>query len=71
MVVWDEIIVRKSSVIVSVILFARATFVKINYYLVVRIVSYDTAGLHLLTFHILQSYSSKDIELDLSHVILQ
>ena len=71
MVVWDEIIVRKSSVIVSVILYAGATFVKINSYLVVRIVSYDTAGPHLLTFHILQSYSSKDIELDLSHVILQ
>ena len=55
----------------SVILYAGATFVKINSYLVVRIVSYDTAGPHLLTFHILQSYSSKDIELDLSHVILQ
>ena len=44
MVVWDEIRVRKSSIIMSVILYAGATFVKINSYLVVRIVSYDTAG---------------------------
>ena len=34
--------------------------------LVARIVSLDTAGVHLLTFRILELYLSKDIELDLS-----
>ena len=53
----------------SVILCTGATFVKINSCLVARIVSFDTAGLHLLTFRVLEPYSSKDIELDLSHVI--
>ena len=53
----------------SVMLRTEATFVKINSCLVVRIVSFDTAGLHLLTFRILEPYPSKDIELDLSHVI--
>ena len=33
------------------------------------IVSFDTAGLHLLTFCILEPNPSKDIRLDLSHVI--
>ena len=54
-----------------------ATFVKKTSCLVARIVSFDTTGLHLLTFRILEPYSSKDIELDLSiyfydlsHVIL-
>ena len=28
----------------------------------------DTAGLHLLTFRILESYPFKDIEFDLRHV---
>ena len=46
-----------------------ATFVKKNSCLVARIVSFDTAGLHVLTFLILESYPSKDIELNLSHVI--
>ena len=45
------------------------TFVKKNPCLVSRIVSFDAAGLHLLTFLILEPYPSKDIELDLSHVI--
>ena len=45
-----------------------ATFVKKNSCLVARIVSFDTAGLHLLTFPILEPYASKNIELDLSHV---
>ena len=45
------------------------TFVKKNSCLVARIASFDTAGLHLLTFRILEPYPSKDIELDLSHVI--
>ena len=40
-----------------------------NSCLIARIVLFDTAGLHPLTFHILESYPPKDIELDLSHVI--
>ena len=48
-----------------------ATFVKKNFCLVVRIVSFNTAGLHLLTFHVLELLQSKVIELDLSHVILR
>ena len=53
----------------SVMLCTGATFVKKNADLIARIVSFDTAGLHLLTFRILEPYLSKDIELDLSHVI--
>ena len=55
----------------SVMLCTRATFVKKNSCLVARIVSFDTAGLHLLTFRILEPYPStfKDIEPDLSHAI--
>ena len=45
------------------------TFVKKKSSLVARIVSFDPGGLHLLTFHILGTYPSRDIELDLSHVI--
>ena len=45
------------------------TFGKKNSCLVARIVLFDTAGLHLLTFRILKPYLSKDIELHLSHVI--
>ena len=47
-------------------------FVKKNSFLVARIVSLDTVfvfGLHLLTFRILELYQSKNIALDLSHVI--
>ena len=44
-------------------------FVKKNSFLVARIVPFDTVGLHLLTFHTLEPYPSKDIALDLSHVI--
>ena len=54
----------------SVMLCMGATFVKINSCLVARIVSFNTAGLQLLTFRILEPYPSKDIELDLSHPIL-
>ena len=46
-----------------------ATFVKKNSCLVARIVSIDTTGLHLFTFRILEPYPSKNIEVDLSHVI--
>ena len=52
----------------SFMLCAGATFVKKNC-LVAKIVSFDTAGVHLLTLGILEPYSSKDIELDLNHVI--
>ena len=37
--------------------------------LVARTVPYYTAGLHLLTFYILEPYPSKYIALGLSHVI--
>ena len=53
----------------SVMLCARANFAKKNSCLVARIVSYYTAGLHLLTFHILEPYTANDIALGLSHVI--
>ena len=52
-----------------VMLCTVAKFAKKNSGLVARIVPYYTAGLHLLTFHILELYSSKDIALVLSHVI--
>ena len=42
---------------------AGAAFAKKNSCLVGRIFSFDTAGLHLLTFCILEPYPSKDIEL--------
>ena len=45
-----------------------ATFVEKRSCLAARIFSFDTA--HLLTFRILEPYPSKDIGLDLSHVIL-
>ena len=73
MVGLDEIkgssISKKSNSTMSVMLFTGATFVKKNSCLVARIVLFDTIGLHLLTFHILEIYPSKDIALDLSHVI--
>ena len=53
----------------SVMLCKGAFFAKKNSFLVPRIVSIDTAGLHLLTFHVLEPYPFKDIELDLSHVV--
>ena len=55
----------------SLMLCTGAYFVKKNYYLGARIVSFDTAGgLHLLIFRILKSYPSKDIELDLTLLAL-
>ena len=45
----------------SVMLFTWAIFVKKNSGLVARIVSFDTVGVHLLTFRILKPYPSKDI----------
>ena len=53
----------------SVMLCTGATFVKKNSCQVARIVTFDTAGLHVLTFRILEPYPSKNIELDPSHVI--
>ena len=46
----------------------ETSFVK-NSCLVVRIVSFNNVGLHILTFRILEPYPSKDIKLDLRHVI--
>ena len=73
MVVLDEIkgssINKKPNSTMSVMLCTGATFVKKNSCLVARIVPFDTVGLHLLTFRILEPYPSKDIALDLSHVI--
>ena len=63
MVVQDEIKIQ------AIMLCAGATFVKINSCLVVRIVSFDTAGLHLLTFRYLEPFPSKNIELDLTHIM--
>ena len=53
----------------SVMLCTEATIVRKNACLVARIVPFDIVGLHLLTFCILEPYPSKDIALDLSHVI--
>ena len=75
MVVKDEINIQESGIkqtsnnTMSVMLCTGATFVKKNSCPVARIVSFHAAGLHLLTFSILEPYPSKDIELDLSHVI--
>ena len=72
MVVLDKIkgsSIKKSNSTMSVTLCTWATFVKKNTCLVARIVPFDTVGLHLLTFCILEPYPSKDIALDLSHVM--
>ena len=53
----------------SVMLCMEANFANKNPCLVARTVAYYTAGLHLLTFHILEPYPSKDIAFGLSHVI--
>ena len=44
-----------------VMLCTGATLVKKDSCLVVRLVSFDTVGLHLFTFRILEPYPSKDI----------
>ena len=49
--------------------FTGATFVKKDSCLVPRTVLFETTGLHLLSFRILETYPSKDIELGLSYVI--
>ena len=53
----------------SALLCTGGNFSKKNSCLVARMVPYYTAGLYLLTFHILEPYPSKDIALGLSHVI--
>ena len=53
----------------SVTLCTGANFAKKNSCLVARIVPYYTAGLHLLTFHNLEPYLSKNIALGLSYII--
>ena len=60
---------KKRNCSMSVMLCRGATFVKKNSCSVARIVPFDTVGLNLLTFRILEAYPSKDIALDLSHVI--
>ena len=60
---------KKPNSTMSVMLCNAATFVKKKSCLVARIVPLDTVGLHLLTFRILEPHASKDIALDLSHVI--
>ena len=75
MVVQDRTNIQESSInqksnnTMSVVLSTGATFVKKNSCLIAIIASFDTAGLHLLTFLTLDPYLSKHIELDLCHVI--
>ena len=70
---WENIqgssIDQKSNGTMSVMLFTGATLVKKNFCLVARIVSCDTVGLHLLTFHILEPYTDPNI-MDLISVTL-
>ena len=65
----EDSINQKFNNTMSVMFCTEPTFVKKNFCLVARIVTFDTAGLHLLTVGILEPYLSKDIDLDLSHVI--
>ena len=59
---------KKPNSTMAVMLCTGATFVKKDSCLVARIVPFDTVGLHLLTFRILEPYPSKDIVLDLSQI---
>ena len=55
----------------SFMLSKGAAFVKKNSCIVARIVLFDTAGLHVLTFRILETYRSKILSLTsvmLSHI---
>ena len=67
MILQDKINIQVSSInqkpnsTMSVMLCTGATFVRKNPCLVARIISFNTIGLHLLTFRILESYLSKDI----------
>ena len=64
-----EKIKSKANSTMSVMLCTGANFAKKNSYLVAIILPYYTAGLHLLAFHILEPYPSKDVAPCLSHVI--
>ena len=67
--IYGSSINQKPNTAMLVMLCTGSAFVKRNSCLSARIVSFDTVGLHLLTFHILEPYPSKYIALDLSHVI--
>ena len=75
-VLQDEINIQEGSInqkfnnTMSIMFCMEAAFKKTNFCLVARIVLFDTAGPHLLTFCILEPYPSKDIGLDLNHVTL-
>ena len=75
MVLWDETNIKRSSINqktnskMSVMLCTGDSFAKKNSWLVARMASFDTVDLHLLTGRVLEPYLSKDIALDLSHVI--
>ena len=56
---WSSI--KQTNSAKSVMLCTEAVFVKQKSCLVARIVSFDTAGLCLLTVRILEPYPSKDI----------
>ena len=62
---WNNIqgavLIKKSNSAMSILLCKGANFVKKNSWLVAGIVSFDTVGLYLLTFCILESYPHKDI----------
>ena len=71
----EEINVQETSInhkfinAMSVMLCTGATFVKKKSRLVARIVSFDAAGLHQLTFRSSEPYPSKDVEPDFSYVM--
>ena len=71
----EEINIQETSInhkfinAMSVMLCTGATFVKKKSRLVARIVSFDAAGLHQLTFLSLEPYPSKDVEPDFSYVV--
>ena len=60
---------QKPNSAMSVTLLTGAAFVKKNSCLVTAIVLFGTVGLHVLTFRILEPYTSKYIAFDLRHVI--
>ena len=66
---WNKKINKKANSTMPVMLCMGINFAKKNSCLVARIVPYCTASLHLLTFHILEPYPSKDMVLSLRHII--
>ena len=53
--------INQKSIVQPVMICTGATFVKKNSCLVARIVPFNTVGLHLFTFRILEPCPSKDI----------